>query len=64
MSKILKAARIQKNLNQKELCMKVGIGLNSLVKLEKGDYSTLRYPIMLKLSYVLEKTPQELFFSE
>jgi transcriptional regulator with XRE-family HTH domain len=62
MSKSIKIARIQKNLNQKELCNVVGIGVNTLVKLEKGDYSTLKYPIMLKLASALGKTPQELFF--
>lgn len=58
----IKLARIKQLLNQKELCELVGIGLNTLVKLEKGDYSTLRYPIMIKLSKVLNTTPQELFF--
>ncbi|NFN81869.1 helix-turn-helix transcriptional regulator [Clostridium botulinum] len=64
MNKILKAARVQRNLTQKELCKIVGIGLNTLVKLEKGDYSTLKYPIIIKLSAALNKTPQELFFLE
>lgn len=61
MRKSIKIARIQKDLNQKQLCNIVGIGINTLVKLEKGDYSTLKYPIMLKLSSVLGKTSQELF---
>lgn len=64
MSKAVKIARIQKDLNQKELCEIVGIGINTLVKLEKGDYSALKYPIMLKLASSLGTTPQELFFSE
>lgn len=64
MRKSIKIARIQKDLNQKQLCNIVGIGINTLVKLEKGDYSTLKYPIMLKLSSALGKTSQELFFDE
>lgn len=62
MKRTIKVARVEKNLNQKELCSIVGIGLNTLVKLEKGDYSSLRYPVMIKLSEALGKTPQELFF--
>ena len=62
MKRTIRIARIEKNLNQKELCKIVGIGLNTLVKLEKGDYSSLKYPLMLKLSNALGKTPQELFF--
>ncbi|MDY4604312.1 helix-turn-helix transcriptional regulator [Clostridium tertium] len=64
MNRKIKIARIQKNMTQKELCHVVGIGTNTLVKLEKGDYSTLKYPVMLKLSSALGKTPKELFFSE
>lgn len=64
MNKNLKIARIQKNMTQKELCNAVGIGVNTLVKLEKGDYSTLKYPTMLRLSKVLDKKINELFFSE
>lgn len=64
MSKAIKIARIQKDLKQKELCKMVGIGINTLVKLEKGDYSSLKYPLMIKLSEILKKTPEELFFSE
>ena len=64
MNKSIKIARIQKNLKQKELCNMIGIGVNTLIKLEKGDYSTLKYPVMLKLSSALGKTPKELFFSE
>ena len=59
MSKTIKIARIQNNLNQKELCKTVGIGINTLVKLEKGDYSTLKYPVMLKLASALKTTPQK-----
>ncbi|WP_294403971.1 helix-turn-helix transcriptional regulator [uncultured Clostridium sp.] len=64
MNRKLKAARIEKNLNQKELCKITGIGLNTLVKLEKGDYTSLKYPVMISLSKALGKKPQELFFED
>lgn len=64
MKRTIRIARIEKNLNQKELCRMIGIGVNTLVKIEKGDYSSLRYPIMIKLSKALGKTPQELFFED
>lgn len=59
----IRIARIKLSLNQKQLCEKVGIGLNTLVKLEKGDYSSLKYPLMIKLSETLGIPVQELFFS-
>lgn len=62
MKRTIRIARVEKNLNQKELCRIVGIGLNTLVKLEKGNYSSLKYPVMIRLSQALGKTPQELFF--
>lgn len=64
MNRCVKIARIQKNISQKELCKSIGIGVNSLVKLEKGDFSTLKYPVMIRLANALDKTPVELFFSE
>ena len=62
--KVIKGERNKKGLNQKELCKIVGIGINTLVKIEKGDYSTLKYPLMIKLANALDTTPQELFFNE
>lgn len=64
MNRTLKSARVKKNLNQKELCQTVGIGINTLVKLEKGNYKTLKYPLMIKLANALDTTVQELFFSD
>ena len=59
----IKIARTEKNLTQQELATILGIDINTLVKLEKGDYSTLNFPLMIKISDVLEKTINELFFS-
>ncbi len=64
MERKIKIARVKKNLNQKELCKIVGIGINTLVKLEKGDYKSLKYPLMKKLADALDTTVQELFFSD
>ena len=64
MNRSIKIARIKKDISQKELCKSIGIGVNSLVKLEKGDFSNLKYPTMIKLADALGKTPVELFFSE
>ncbi|WP_317312265.1 hypothetical protein [Clostridium thermobutyricum] len=38
--------------------------MNTLVKLEKGNYKTLKYPLMIKLANALDTTVQELFFSD
>lgn len=64
MDRKIKIARVKKNLNQKELCEIVGIGINTLVKLEKENYKSLKYPLMKKLAKALDTTVQELFFSE
>ena len=60
----VKLARIEKELTQEELCKKVGIAKSTLIKVERGDFSPLNYKKMINISKVLEKTPQELFFSE
>jgi putative transcriptional regulator len=64
MNRKIKIARVRKNLNQRELCEIVGIGINTLVKLEKGNFSSLKYPLMIRLAKSLDTTVQELFFSE
>ena len=60
----LKFLRMQKNLTQDELCNLVGIGRGKLSKLENGDYSNLTYPLMVKISKVLDKDIKELFFDK
>lgn len=60
----LKFLRMQRNLTQDELCNLVGIGRGKLSKLENGDYSNLTYPLMIKLSRILDKSVIELFFNE
>ena len=64
MNKTIKVARIQKGFTQKQLCEKVGIGVNTLVNLEKDNFQSLKYPLMIKLAKALDTTVAELFFSE
>lgn len=63
-ARILKAFRVKKGLNQRDLCKEIGIGLNSLIKIEKGDYSSLRYPVMVRIADFFNCTVQELFFND
>ena len=58
----IKAARAKKGFTQSELSKRVGICVNNIVKIEKGDYSTLKYPTMIKIAEALNSTVQELFF--
>lgn len=64
MNKNIKIARIKCGMTQKQLCKLVGIGINTLVELEKDNFKNLKYPTMLKLSKALNVSVQELFFSE
>lgn len=58
----VKIARIKKGLSQIELSKLTGICRTILSKIENGDYSSLRYETMIKLSKELDTTPQKLFF--
>lgn len=58
----IKAARIKKGWKQSDLSKEIGICVNSIVKIEKGDYSTLKYPVMIKIANALNSTVEELFF--
>lgn len=65
----LKIARIKKGLTQKQLREKlvndfsIGISPSTIVAMEKGEFSNLRYSTMEGISKVLEMPVQELFFS-
>lgn len=63
-ARMIKSLRVKKGLRQREFCKEIGIGLNSLVKIEKGDYSSLRYPVMIRISKFFNCTVQELFFQD
>ncbi|MGN2349424.1 helix-turn-helix transcriptional regulator [Clostridium botulinum] len=59
----VKIARIKKGLSQTQLSNETGICRTILSKIENGNYSSLRYETMNKLSKALDTTPQKLFFS-
>ena len=59
----LKIARLKKNLTQDELCKFANIGRTTLSKLENGEGNPSRN-LMLKLSEILNTTPEYLFFSD
>lgn len=60
----VKVARIKRGYTQRELITMVNISPNSLVKIERGDYSALKYDTMIKLSKILGETVDNLFFYE
>lgn len=59
----LKIARLKKNLTQDKLCKLANIGRTTLSKLENGEGNPSRN-LMLKLSEILNTTPEYLFFSD
>ena len=59
----LKIARLKKNLTQDELCKLANIGRTTLSKLENVEGNPSRN-LMLKLSEILNTTPEYLFFSD
>lgn len=60
----VKLARIKIGLTQEELCKILKISKSTLLKIERGDFSSLRYPLMIKISEVLKLSVQELFFEK
>ena len=60
----LKIQRIKRNLNQSELSQISGVGLNTIVKIEKGLIDGVRVGTLRKISNALNLDIKELFFSE
>lgn len=64
----IKIARILNNLTQNQLRKKlkeeysIGISPCTIVAIEKGDFSNLKYDTMIAISKILDKSIQELFF--
>jgi len=57
----LKIARIQSNLTQQELAMKVGVTRQTISLIEKGAYNpTLK--LCLEICYAVNKTLDEIFW--
>ncbi|MVX64942.1 helix-turn-helix domain-containing protein [Clostridium chromiireducens] len=65
-----KLARIKLGLTQEQLRKKlkeeylIGLSPCTIVAVEKGDYSNLKYETMIAYAKALNSTPQELFFDE
>ncbi len=59
----VKIARIARGLNQKQLAKMVGTSNVTIVKIEKGNFDNVRFLVLKKISEVLGKSFQELFFS-
>ena len=60
----VKLARIRRGLTQEQLRSALKISSNRLINIEKGDYTNLKYPLMLKIANVLGTSPIELFFAD
>lgn len=60
----LKLERIRRGLNQKQLSKLSGVGVTTIVKIEKGDIDSVMVHNLKKIANVLGMTITELFFSD
>lgn len=60
----LKLERIRRGLNQKQLSKLSGVGVTTIVKIEKGDIDSVMVHNLKKIANVLEMSIVELFFNE
>lgn len=60
----LKVERIKRDWTQSDLANASGIGLSTVVKIEKGNIDNVSVSILKKISKALEVPVAELFFSE
>ncbi|WP_331629788.1 helix-turn-helix transcriptional regulator [Terrisporobacter mayombei] len=60
----MKIERIKRKWNQSELAERSNVGLNTIVKIEKGNVDNVSVSILKKLSKALGVPVAELFFSE
>lgn len=60
----VKLARVKAGMTQEEVCKKAKIARATLIKVERGDYSPLKYDKIVALANVLGETPKYLFFSD
>ena len=60
----LKLERIKRGLNQRQLSKLSGVGVNTIVKLEKGDIDSVMVHNLKKIANVLGMSISELFFSD
>ena len=60
----LKLERIRRGFNQKQLSKLSGVGVNTIVKLEKGDIDSVMVHNLRKIANALGMTITELFFND
>lgn len=60
----MKIKRLKKNLTQQELSKYTNTGLNTIVKLEKGDIGGSRVSTLEKIAKALDTSVVDLFFKE
>jgi len=60
----LKIERIKRKWNQSELAERSNVGLNTIVKIEKGNIDNVSVSILKRLSKALDVSVADLFFSE
>ena len=60
----LKLKRVSQNLTLKGLSNLSGVGVNTILKLEKGNIDGVRVGILKKIANALNTTVVELFFSK
>ena len=60
----LKAMRVSRGMNQSELSNLSGVGVNTILKLEKGNIDGVSVGILKKIANALNTTVVELFFSK
>nr|DAY75365.1 MAG TPA: helix-turn-helix domain protein [Caudoviricetes sp.]DAY91416.1 MAG TPA: helix-turn-helix domain protein [Caudoviricetes sp.] len=60
----LKLERIRRGLNQKQLSKLSGVGVTTIVKIEKGDIDSVMVHNLRKIANALGMTITELFFND
>lgn len=60
----LKLQRIKKKWTQTDLANASGVGLSTVVKIEKGNVDNVSVAILKKIADALDTTVTELFFTE
>lgn len=60
----LKIERIKRDWTQSDLANASGIGLSTVVKIEKGNIDNVSVSILKKISKALDVPVAELFFNE
>lgn len=60
----LKVERIKLNITQRELSNLTNIGVNTIVKIEKGNLDSIKVGTLKKISDIFGISITDLFFSE